>query len=116
MRIFHARIPTNCMNASQYTPCTRQMYYARFILSHKFTRYITNFLQLPQELTYNEYFVYYVAEADNCVDYAHMERGELPFLSSFVADCISDAKGICAGGAKYNFTGPQAFGVADSGD
>lgn len=27
-----------------------------------------------------------------------------------------DAKGICAGGAKYNFTGPQAFGVADSGD
>ena len=63
-----------------------------------------------------EYFVYYVAEADNCVDYAHMERGELPFLSSFVADCISDAKGICAGGAKYNFTGPQAFGVADSGD
>lgn len=44
-----------------------------------------------------EYFVYYVAEADNCVDYAHMERGELPFLSSFVADCISDAKGICAG-------------------
>ena len=53
MRIFHARIPTNCMNASQYTPCTRQMYYARFILSHKFTRYITNFLQLPQELTYN---------------------------------------------------------------
>ena len=63
-----------------------------------------------------EYFVYYVAEADNCVDYAHMERGELPFLSSFVDDCISDAKGICAGGAKYNFTGPQAFGVADSGD
>ena len=63
-----------------------------------------------------EYFVYYVAEADNCVDYAHMERGELPFLSSFVADCISDAKGICAGGAKYNFTGPQAFGVADTGD
>ena len=53
MRIFHARIPTNCMNVSQYTPCTRQMYYARFILSHKFTRYITNFLQLPQELTYN---------------------------------------------------------------
>ena len=53
MRIFHALIPTNCTNASQYTPCTRQMYYTRFILSHKFTRYITNFLQLPQELTYN---------------------------------------------------------------
>ena len=52
MWIFHARIPTNCMNASQYTPCTRQMYYARFILSHKFTRYITNFPQLPQKLTH----------------------------------------------------------------
>ena len=38
MRIFHARIPTNCMNASQYTPCTRQMYYARFILSHLFSQ------------------------------------------------------------------------------
>ena len=53
MRIFHVRIPTNCMNASQYTPYTRQMYYAKFILSHKFTRYITSFPQLPQELTYN---------------------------------------------------------------
>ncbi|MGN1142904.1 MAG: glycyl radical protein [Oliverpabstia sp.] len=63
-----------------------------------------------------EYFVHQLAEADNAVDYAHMERGLLPFLSCFVADCISTGKDICEGGARYNFTGPQYFGVADVGD
>jgi pyruvate formate-lyase/glycerol dehydratase family glycyl radical enzyme len=63
-----------------------------------------------------QFFVRDLVEADNSVDYAHMERCPLPFLSSFVADCISTATDICAGGAKYNFTGPQEFGLADVGD
>ena len=63
-----------------------------------------------------EYFVKYLAEADNCVDYAHMERGNLPFMSAMVDDCIKRGKSAQSGGAIYNFTGPQAFGVADSGD
>ncbi|MEA5083173.1 MAG: glycyl radical protein [Lachnospiraceae bacterium] len=63
-----------------------------------------------------EYFVYYLVEADNCVDYAHAERAPLPFLSAMVDDCIGRGKSVQEGGAIYNFTGPQAFGVADTGD
>lgn len=63
-----------------------------------------------------EYFVYHLAEADNCVDFAHAERAPLPFLSALVDDCIGRGKSVQEGGAVYNFTGPQAFGVADSGD
>lgn len=63
-----------------------------------------------------KYFVHYLAEADNCVDIAHAERCPLPFLSALVDDCIGRGKAVAEGGAIYNFTGPQAFGVADSGD
>ncbi|WP_315078860.1 glycyl radical protein [uncultured Clostridium sp.] len=63
-----------------------------------------------------EYFVRYLVEADNCVDYAHAERAPLPFLSALVDDCIGRGKSVQEGGAIYNFTGPQAFGVADTGD
>ncbi|MDD2978864.1 MAG: glycyl radical protein [Hespellia sp.] len=62
------------------------------------------------------YFVERLAEADNCVDFAHAERAPLPFLSALVDDCIGRGKSVQEGGAIYNFTGPQAFGVADSGD
>ncbi len=62
------------------------------------------------------YFVHYLAEADNCVDIAHRERAPLPFLSALVEDCIGRGKSLQEGGAIYNFTGPQAFGVADTGD
>ncbi len=63
-----------------------------------------------------EYFVKLLVEADNCVDYAHMERAPLPYLSALVEDCIGRGKSVQEGGAIYNFTGPQAFGVADNGD
>ncbi|KAA5607056.1 glycyl radical protein [Roseospira marina] len=62
------------------------------------------------------YFVRLLVEADNCVDYAHAERAPLPFLSALVDDCIGRGKSVQEGGALYNFTGPQAFGVADTGD
>ena len=63
-----------------------------------------------------KYFVYYLVEADNAVDYAHAARAPLPFLSALVEDCIGRGKSVQEGGAIYNFTGPQAFGVADTGD
>lgn len=63
-----------------------------------------------------EYFVFYLAESDNCVDYAHMEMCPLPFESALVDDCIARGKSVQEGGAIYNFTGPQAFGVADNAD
>lgn len=63
-----------------------------------------------------KHFVYYLAEACNCVDLAHAERCPLPFLSAMVDGCIEQGKSAQEGGAIYNFTGPQAFGVADTGD
>lgn len=63
-----------------------------------------------------EYFVRLLAEADNCVDMAHAERAPLPFQSALVEDCIGRGISVQEGGAVYNFTGPQAFGVSDSGD
>lgn len=62
------------------------------------------------------YFVRLLAESDNCVDVAHAQRAPLPFLSALVYDCIGRGISVQEGGALYNFTGPQAFGVSDSGD
>lgn len=63
-----------------------------------------------------EYFVKLLVEADNAVDYAHAERAPLPFESALVDDCLGRGMSMQEGGAIYNFTGPQAFGVADNGD
>lgn len=63
-----------------------------------------------------QYFVHYLVEADNCVDIAHSEKCPLPFESALIEDCIGRGKAVQQGGAIYNFTGPQAFGVADTGD
>lgn len=62
------------------------------------------------------HFVHQLVEACNSVDIAHGERCPLPFLSALVDDCIGRGKSLQEGGAIYNFTGPQAFGVADTGD
>ena len=62
------------------------------------------------------YFINLMVNADNAIDYAHAERCPLPFLSSMVDDCISRGKSAQEGGAHYNFTGPQGFGVANVAD
>lgn len=62
------------------------------------------------------YFINLMVNADNAVDYAHAERCPLPFLSSMLDDCISRGKSAQEGGAHYNFTGPQGFGVANVAD
>lgn len=66
--------------------------------------------------TQMDYFIYHVVQADNCVDLAHRERAQLPFLSCFVHDCTERGLDVNEGGARYNFTGPQYFGVGDVGD
>lgn len=57
-----------------------------------------------------------MVNADNAIDMAHMERCPLPFESSMVEDCIKRGKAVQEGGAVYNFTGPQGFGVANVAD
>ncbi len=63
-----------------------------------------------------EYMIALMVNADNAIDYAHAERCPLPFESSMVEDCIGRGKSLQEGGAIYNFTGPQGFGVANMAD
>jgi formate C-acetyltransferase len=52
----------------------------------------------------------------NAIDTAHAQRCPLPFQSSMVDDCIGRGKSMQEGGAIYNFTGPQGFGIANNTD
>ena len=63
-----------------------------------------------------EYMIELMVNADNAVDIAHAQRCPLPFLSSMIEDCIGRGKSAQEGGAVYNFTGPQGFGVANMAD
>ncbi len=63
-----------------------------------------------------DYAIKLLVNADNAIDMAHAERCPLPFLSSMVDDCMSRGKTVQEGGAVYNFTGPQGFGVANMAD
>ena len=58
----------------------------------------------------------YLVNADNAIDVAHATRCPLPFESCMVEDCIKRGKAVQEGGAKYNFTGPQGFGIANMAD
>ncbi len=62
------------------------------------------------------YFISLLVNADNAIDVAHAERCPLPYLSSMVYDCIGTGKTPEQGGAVYNFTGPQGFGIANMAD
>lgn len=64
----------------------------------------------------NNYMIKLMVNADNAIDVAHGERCPLPFLSCMVEDCIGRGKSLQEGGAIYNFTGPQGFGVANMAD
>ena len=63
-----------------------------------------------------EYAISLLVNADNAIDVAHAERCPLPFLSSMIEDCIGRGKSVQEGGAVYNFTGPQGFGIANMAD
>lgn len=62
------------------------------------------------------YMISLLVNADNAIDTAHAERCPLPFLSSMIEDCIGQGKSVQEGGAVYNFTGPQGFGIANMAD
>ena len=62
------------------------------------------------------YFIAVMVNALNCIDTAHATRMPLPFQSSMIDDCIGRGKSLQEGGAIYNFTGPQGFGIANVAD
>ena len=63
-----------------------------------------------------DYFISLLVNADNAIDVAHAERCPLTFLSCMVDDCIKRGISVQEGGAVYNFTGPQGFGIANMAD
>jgi pyruvate formate-lyase/glycerol dehydratase family glycyl radical enzyme len=63
-----------------------------------------------------DYSIKLLVNADNAIDVAHAQRCPLPFLSSMIDDCLENGKTVQEGGAVYNFTGPQGFGVANMAD
>lgn len=82
--------------------------------------------KIEEMQTFDEVFDAYKAQmnynlgllvnADNAIDVAHAQRCPLPFLSCMVDDCMKRGKTVQEGGAIYNFTGPQGFGVANMAD
>ncbi len=76
--------------------------------------------------TFDEFYDAYKAQmnyqigllvnSDNSIDVAHATRCPLPFESCMVDDCIKRGISIQEGGAVYNFTGPQGFGIANMAD
>lgn len=62
------------------------------------------------------YFISLLVNADNCIDVAHATLCPLPFESCMVDDCMKRGKSLQEGGAIYNFTGPQGFGIANMAD
>ena len=66
--------------------------------------------------TQMNYMISLLVNACNAIDVAHAERAPLPYLASMIDDCIGRGKTPEQGGAIYNFTGPQGFGIANVAD
>ena len=62
------------------------------------------------------YAVARMVDAMYYCDMAHAELKPTPFISSTIDDCIERGKDVTWGGARFNFTGPQAVGLADVAD
>ncbi len=62
------------------------------------------------------YMIKLLVNANNAIDAAHAVRCPLPFQSCMVDDCIGRGRSLQEGGAIYNFTGPQGFGIANNTD
>jgi pyruvate formate-lyase/glycerol dehydratase family glycyl radical enzyme len=66
--------------------------------------------------TQMEYWVQMMVQGTNIMDEVHRELKPLPYVSLLVQDCTENGVDINAGGAHYNFTGPQAAGVGTTAD
>lgn len=62
------------------------------------------------------YNISLLVNADNAIDVAHAALAPNPFQSCMVDDCIKRGMSVQEGGAVYNFTGPQGFGIANMAD
>lgn len=63
-----------------------------------------------------QYWVDRLVRTENSMDLAHQTMKPLPYLSMLIDDCIDKGMDVTAGGAKYNFIGPQGVGVSNVAD
>ena len=63
-----------------------------------------------------EYWVDLMIEGIDIMDRVHQRMKPLPYLSTIMDDCTEKGVDVTAGGAHYNFTGPQAVGVGTVAD
>ena len=66
--------------------------------------------------TQQSYMIKLMVNSINAIDLAHARRCPLPFESCMVEDCIGRGRSMQEGGAVYNFSGPQGFGIANNTD
>jgi len=78
-----------------------------------FQSYEEFFAAYEKQMVYN---IELLVNANNAIDMAHAARCPLPYLSCMVDDCAKRGLTVQEGGAVYNFTGPQGFGVANVAD
>ena len=62
------------------------------------------------------HFVDLMVKGCNVVDAIHAELLSSPFLSLVIQDCIERGVDVTAGGAHYNFSGPQGVQIANVAD
>ena len=63
-----------------------------------------------------KYWVDLMVEDIEIMDRVHQRLKPLPYLSTLIDDCTEKGIDVTAGGAHYNFTGPQAVGVGTVAD
>ena len=66
--------------------------------------------------TQMKYWTDRLVRTENCMDIAHQALKPLPYLSLLVEDCVDKGLDVTAGGARYNFIGPQGVGVSNVAD
>jgi formate C-acetyltransferase len=70
-------------------------------------------------LAFREQVAAYVEKmvvALNVIERTHAELYPLPYFSLVMDDCLEKGLDITEGGARYNYTGPQAVGLGDVAD
>jgi len=63
-----------------------------------------------------KHYVKEMVSAINVIERTHAQIFPLPYFSLVIEDCVERGIDVTAGGARYNFTGPQAVGLGDVAD
>lgn len=63
-----------------------------------------------------QHFIALMVQGVNVIDQLHAQVCQTPLLSTVIDDCLTVGKDVTAGGAHYNFSGPQGVQIANVAD